>query len=246
MKAPDRRSAELNELGWWSRWAKLRWHGDGYLLTSDWLAEPFFNRAGAITCAGAKRTAVWAERELSRRGVNPTFLGYEDCDATSYLIASGYRRVDAMTVLFSTGSTWKGGGRWKVEPSSSAQEWTSAYLRSFYGNEGLTEVVTPIVASLSRSPAATLLESRVDCEVAGVLAIFRTRGIAGIYCVGTTPEHRREGVATSLLAKARETAGSEGRALVLQTLISDGVLQFYLDRGFQPSHTKAVLEKRLK
>ncbi|MDG7033625.1 MAG: GNAT family N-acetyltransferase [Nitrososphaerota archaeon] len=106
--------------------------------------------------------------------------------------------------------------------------------------------MTPIVASLSQSRAVTLLESRADDEVTGVLAIFRTKGIAGVYCVGTTPEHRREGVATSLLSKAKEIADSEGRALVLQTLKSDGVLNFYLDRGFEPLYTKAVLEKRLK
>ena len=246
MKAPDRRSAELNELGWWSRWAKLTWRGDGYLMTSEELPEPFFNHAGALTCRGTKRTAVWAERELFSRGKNATFLGFEDCEATSYFIASGYRRVDVMAVLSSGGPAESSGDRWKMPPSASPQEWTSAYLRSFYGGEGLTDVVTPIVASLSQSRAVTLLESRADGEVAGVLAIFRTREIAGVYCVGTTPEHRRQGVATSLLAKAKEIADSEGRAIVLQTLKSDGVLKFYLDRGFEPLYTKAVLEKRLK
>ena len=246
MKAPDRRSVELNELGWWSRWAKLTWRGDGYLMTSEELPEPFFNHAGALTCRGAKRTAVWAERELFRRGKNAAFLGFEDCEATPYSIASGYRRVDVMAVLTSGGPAEGRGDRRKIPPSTSPQEWTSAYLRSFYGDEGLTDVVTPIISSLSQSQAVTLLESRADGEVAGVLAIFRTRGIAGVYCVGTTPEHRREGVATSLLAKAKEIADSEGRTIVLQTLKSDGVLKFYLNRGFEQLYTKAVLEKRLK
>ncbi|MCL4355106.1 MAG: GNAT family N-acetyltransferase [Nitrososphaerota archaeon] len=246
MKAPDGRSAELNELGWWSRWAKLSWRGDGYLMTSEEFPEPFFNHAGALTCRGAKRTAAWAERELFRRGKNSTFLGFEDCEATPFFIALGYRRVDVMAVLSSAGRAKSRRGGRKMLPSPSPREWASAYLRSFYGDEGLTAVVTPIVASLSQSRAVTLLESRADDEVTGVLAIFRTKGIAGVYCVGTTPEHRREGVATSLLSKAKEIADSEGRALVLQTLKSDGVLNFYLDRGFEPLYTKAVLEKRLK
>ena len=62
-------------------WAKLRWRGDGYLLTSDELTEPFFNHAGTLGCRAMKSTADWAERELSRRGMSSTFLGFEDCAA---------------------------------------------------------------------------------------------------------------------------------------------------------------------
>lgn len=227
-------------------WAKLRWRGDGYLLTSDELTEPFFNHAGTLGCRAMKSTADWAERELSRRGMSSTFLGFEDCAATSSLVASGYRQVDVMAVLSSRGLQGSRGDSRRVTASNSPQDWASAYLRSFYGDEDLTDVVTPIVASLSRYSEVTLLQSKVGGEVAGVLAVFRTGGVAGVYCVGTTPEHRKEGVATSLLAKARETADSEGRVLVLQTLKSDGVLNFYLNRGFGSLHTKAVLEKRLK
>ena len=78
------------------------------------------------------------------------------------------------------------------------------------------------------------------------MAMFRTRGIVGAYCVGTVPEFRKKGVATALLARARQIATEEGRSLILQTLNSDGVLQFYLRRGFEVIYSKKVLTRKLK
>jgi len=148
-----------------------------------------------------------------------------------------------MTVLISKGSVGEGGRGQRIGPAASSEGWTAAYLNAFYGSEDLAGVVNPIVASLLKVRAATLLESKVKGETAGVLALFRTPGIIGTYCIGTVPEYRRKGVATGLLAKARQIAESEGRALVLQTLTSDGALQFYLDKGFKVMYSKLVLEK---
>ena len=246
MREPDRRSVELNELGWWSKWAKLRWRDDGYVLYSDKFKEPFFNRGGSLTCRAAAPAAAWVERALSQRKMTPTFLAFEDCRAAEKLTASSYVREDTMAVLSSRGPVGGVAGAQAVSPSASSDEWASAYLRSFYGDEALVGPVASIVSSLFHSRGVTLLESRARGEVAGVLAIFRTRGVAGVYCVGTVPEHRRRGVASGLLTRAKKLADAEGRSLVLQTLESDGALGLYLARGFGVMYTKAVLQKRLK
>jgi len=80
-------------------------------------------------------------------------------------------------------------------------------------------------------------------ETAGVLAIFRTEGLAGVYCVGTVPKHRRRGVAGALLSKAEAIAGNEGRRLILQSLASDVSARFYLERGFKALYCKQLLSK---
>ncbi|MDE1852315.1 MAG: GNAT family N-acetyltransferase [Thaumarchaeota archaeon] len=247
MEAPDRRAAELNEVRWWSRWARLRWRGEGYLLTSKPLAEPFFNRAGALTCGGVAGTAPWAESFLSRLGMSSTVVVFDSCPAAKKLLASGYMEVDSMAVLLSKSPIrreWDEGK--EIETSRSPRSWTAAYLRSFYGDEGLAGVVAPIVAPLLKAKAVTLLESRVRGKTAGVLAIFRTPGIAGVYCVGTVPEFRGLGVATALLARAREIAAAEERSMVLQTLWSDGLLRFYMERGFEEMYSKRLLERKFK
>jgi GNAT superfamily N-acetyltransferase len=147
-----------------------------------------------------------------------------------------------MIVLLSKGRIADGRPH-PVDVSKDPDSWTRAYLRSFYGDVELTDPVRPIVSSLLKSKQATFLESRAAGAMAGVLALFRTPGVVGVYCVGTVPEHRNQGVATSLLAEARRIADTEERTMILQSLKSDGTLKFYLDRGFEKLHTKLVLEK---
>jgi GNAT superfamily N-acetyltransferase len=239
-----RREFELNEVRWWSRWARLERHGGGFLLSSEVFSEPFFNRAGAFACGDLPGTATWAERKLLRRGLNSTVLAFGDCKEADSLLASGYTEVDTMTVLRPRKPM-----RSRRVPGSdivisrSAPGWTSAYLRAFYGSESLASRVLPIVSRLARSKDTTLLESVTHGRTDGVLAIFRTKGLAGVYCVGTIPVARGKGVATGLLERAQEFASAEGRQLFLQTLASDNVLEFYTKRGFEPIYSKRVLEK---
>jgi len=246
LKRPSRRDLELNELRWWSNWARLAWFGSsGYLLTSDELTEPFFNRAGALACAGVNEVAAWAEQKLAARGSDVTITVFDSCHrAASALEASGYKPADTMTVLLSNGPVAaEGTPQAAIVARPSAESWTRAYLGAFYGDQRLASSVTPIVSRLMKVRAATLLEARVGGEAAGVLAIFRTKGLAGVYCVGTVPEHRRRGVAGSLLARAREIAEAEGRELILQSLASDGSERYYLRRGFVALYSKRLLSK---
>ncbi len=246
MRIPDRRDAELNEVRWWSRWATLRWQGEGYLLSSGELNEPFFNRSGALTCGAVLATTAWAERALFSAGLDSTLLVFDSCSAAKKLIMSGYLQTDNMTVLGSGRPPRGGGPEIGVRTTKDSEDWTSVYLRSFYGDERLRDVIRPIISPLVNLRVVTLLESRMRGETAGVLALFRTPGILGVYCVGTVPEFRKRGVATALLGRAGQIASEEGRSLILQTLMSDGALQFYLRRGFKAMYSKLVLTRKLK
>ena len=210
------------------------------------MKEPFFNRAGALTCGEVRSTAAWAEGTLRATGMASTVLAFDSCTAAKGLFALGYKQTDTMTVLCSTVPPREAEPKLEVRPSIDSDDWTIAYLRSFYGDEALADVVRPIVSPLQKSRAADLLEAKIGGETAGVLAIFRTPGICGVYCVGTVPEYRKRGVATALLARARQVASGEGRSLILQTLRSDGLLQFYLRRGFKAAYSKRVLTREFK
>lgn len=230
---------------WWSKWARLRWRGDGYLLTSEEFAEPFFNRAGALTCEAVAGAARWSEGELSRTGRGPTFLVFESCRGASSLLASGYAMVDRMSVLEWKGPTAGAGGGGPTVVSSDPKEWADAYLDSFYGERALEGVVTSVAARLLGARGVSLFESRADGKTAGVMALFKTPGLLGLYCLGTTPGQRGQGIATGLLASAANIARRERRKLVLQTLVSDGAAEFYQKRGFVEMYSKLVLERRL-
>jgi GNAT superfamily N-acetyltransferase len=247
LKRPSQKGLELNEVRWWSKWAQVNWFGSkGYLLTSQDFREPFFNRAGTFACEGVSETAAWAEKELTSRGMSSTFLAFDSCArAARALEDSGYKPFDTMTVLISNGRVGgEGAAQAKIIASPSAESWTRAYLAAFYGGQDLAACVTDTVRTLLKARAATLLEARFHDETAGVLAIFRTRGLAGVYCLGTVPEHRRKGVAETLLQRAKEIADEEGRKLILQSLSSEGSEGYYTKRGFVPLYSKRMLRKQ--
>jgi GNAT superfamily N-acetyltransferase len=246
LRSPSREALELNEAYWWSNWAHIVWLGSsGYLLTSESFRETFFNRACILNCRGVDATVAWAEGRLMGYDTVSTVTIFDSCTKTARgLQASGYRPVDTMTVLLSSRP---------AKPASSVQvtiserpapdSWTRAYLEAFYGDQELAPHVTPIVARLRTLNAVTLLEAMVGDETAGVLAIFRTEDLAGVYCVGTIPEHRRKGVAGSLLSRAKDITGAEGRHLFLQSLASDVTTRYYLQRGFRVLYSKQLLSK---
>ena len=246
MGNPSRRDLELNEARWWSNWANFARSGSyGYLLTSNDFREPFFNRACILNCRGVDATVAWAEEKLMAHGTESLVTIFDSCTkAVRDLRASGYRPVDKMTVMVADGSGKPGSpGSVSIEDRPAADGWTRAYLEAFYGNQELAPHTTPIVTRLLELEAATLLEARVVGETAGVLALFRTKGLAGVYCVGTVPEHRRKGVAGALLSRAKFIAGVEGRRLVLQVLASDVSTHYYLERGFKELYSKQLLSK---
>ena len=246
MENPSREDTELNEARWWSNWARLTWlDSAGYLLTSGDFGEPFFNRACILNCRGVDATVAWAEERLTAQGTGPIITIFDSCNkAARGLRASGYRRVDRMTVMLSSGQG-KSASQAPVTINGrpAADNWTRAYLEAFYGDKELAPTVTPIVVRLLKLRSVTLLEARTEGETAGVLAIFRTRGLAGVYCVGTIPEHRSKGVASALLSKATAMAAAEGRHLILQALASDVPSSFYLERGFRILYSKQMMSK---
>ena len=132
-----------------------------------------------------------------------------------------------------------------VEPArgSGLADWSKVYLLSFYGDLGLMAPVNEVVQALGHLRRETLLIGRLEGRPAGVVALFRTPGVLGVYCVGTLPEFRGRGVAETLLESARRIGVSEDRRMVIQTIRSDGYEAYYLRRGFKTLYLKALLSK---
>jgi GNAT superfamily N-acetyltransferase len=217
------------------------------VLTSRVFREPFFNRACFLECRAVGEHLAEAERALGRTGLATTVTVNQSClSSRRVLEAAGYRPSETMIVMLSSGRTMPPESEVHVLRTSpkTLPDWVRAYLLSFYGDEALLAAASKTVQRLAKSRTVTLLEARLGGEVAGVLALFRSPGLIGIYCVGTVPKFRRKGVAGALLRRSSEIAASEGRRLALQTLESDGVEAFYKKRGFAELYRKMLLEKQ--
>ena len=248
MADPSVRDCEKNEVDWWSHWADVRWFGtDAWLIESDLFEEYFMNRGGFLQCDHAEESFVRMEPFFARRGLAPHFFVQDGCTETiRRMNAEGYRAVDGMSVLTPDHISIVTNRDLRVEVVSEAglDDWSTVYLESFYGERRLKDAVMPITKSLSADGhESVLLLGRIEGKPAGVLALHRTPGLLGVYCVGTLPQFRGRAVAATLIDAALGTGREEGRHVVLQTIASDGYENYYRERGFKRLYSKTLLKK---
>jgi ribosomal protein S18 acetylase RimI-like enzyme len=237
---------ELNEVGWWAEWGSVRWlDPESYLLTSRDLDEPFFNRGGLLSCGAPAESIARIEKVFRDSGREPVVSVFDSCRKLSTSLRKmGYTHLDKMTVMRLSRPNIRPNRAVSIRRTTDVGSWCDAYLLSFYGDLSLKPRVLPILSRLARSRRVTMLEANFRGRLAGVTALYRTPDLLGLYCLGTVPECRRMGVAHSLLDEARRVAKSEGRTLVLQSLVSEGAVSFYYKSGFKKLYIKNMLRGR--
>jgi GNAT superfamily N-acetyltransferase len=243
----DKKAIELNEVEWWSKWGRVRWLGSRcYVLSSRDFGEPFFNRAGFLSCDASNDDLRRIEADFARASQVPHIMLLESCTRSGSLLKGhGYADVDRMVVMSSGSDPIQRSEGVLVRPAASrdVNEWCETYLLSFYGALLQKPQVLRIVKRLSRLDKVTLLVAEFDGRVAGVTALYRSPGLLGLYCLGTVPTLRGRGVARSLLGSAQGIAAAEGRTLVLQSLLSEETHPFYRRFGFHKLYVKRFLQR---
>lgn len=87
-----------------------------------------------------------------------------------------------------------------------------------------------------RAAGAKLYFGLVDGEPVATTLLSSTKGVAGIYNVGTLRHARRTGLAKALMAQA--LADAEGADVVTLQVAPEGFVErFYLDLGFEPIYS---------
>lgn len=237
---------ESNELEWWSHWACAERVQEGYLLYSREFLEPLFNHAGLLQPPlDPKGFISHVEKRYRELGLQASFFivggTQEYSPVEQNLAGKGYRVVDQMHVMRLKGSIrTKANVEVVVADRTMVDAWSEVYVASFGEDPKLLVAVKRIVASVVENPAVKLLIAKHEGTPSGVLALYTSGGVTGVYCVGTLREKRRKGVATTLLAHAAQHALKTHTELVLQTFESDGVVGFYTGLGFRRLHTKNV------
>ena len=241
---------ELNEVSWWSNWAETKWlDKNAYLLLSRDFSEYFFNRGGFLTVTKKAEPAVeLMEAEFAKRNLAPHIFIQSDSLGPSLLqglAKKGYRIADQMSVMEAENPSFKVNDGLSIEMGidDAVDRWAKVYLQSFYGENSLLKPVTDILNRVSKNKDATLILASKDGRPVGALALFRTPGLMGTYCVGTVPGMRRAHVASSMLDFSTKLAKNEGRRLILQTILSDSVEPLYVRVGFRRVYLKELFAK---
>jgi hypothetical protein len=241
------RDLELNEVGWWSHWSDVQWIGEkSYVMLSPDFDEYFFNRAGFVDCSNGLDAVAKIEARFEAAVRPPIFSVQSECKELAALLNSrGFTSFDDMSVMQLSQLEMKKATGLKVKQGQEVEttDWADTYELSFYGNLSLQRPVARIVDRLAEDPSVVLVSGEKDGKSFGVLAAFRTSGLLGIYCIGTRQENRRSGVAGSMIHEASKIASAEGRLLVLQTIVSDEVEDFYTRGGFRRLYLKHLMRQ---
>jgi hypothetical protein len=238
---------ELNEVSWWSNWAETLWlDKDAYLLFSKDFSEYFFNRGGFLNVTDrAAGTVDRMEAEFAARGLTPhVFLQSDSLTPRllKNLAKKAYRIADQMSVMEVESPSFKVNGELTLELGidGKLKQWADVYLSAFYGDTKLMKPVLAVLTRVSENREAGLLLASLGERPVGALALFRSQGMLGVYCVGTVPDLRRAHVASTMLDFSNRLAVGEGRKLILQTILSDSVEVLYTKLGFRRVYTKEL------
>src|SRR5437899_2317559 len=195
---PIERSNELNELGWWSHWARLTWLSKScYRLTSREFREPLFNHAGFLEAKKKPDELVkLAESKYLGEGVDPAFFLQrlpEYAHTRNLLLNRGYTVTDRFLVLRLAGANPKrvSGVTCRLIGTEKLDAWCETYLRAFYGDLSLLKSVVASVKKALGEGRTRLVLASVRRKRAGTPAIYKRRGIRGGYCVVTMPPFRQ-------------------------------------------------------
>jgi GNAT superfamily N-acetyltransferase len=120
--------------------------------------------------------------------------------------------------------------------------WVDVFCRSF-DSMHIRDEVTTIISKHYRK--LTLLVANYCLDKvkypAGCCLLFEKSERIGLYCLGTTHDFRRKGVASQLVGRAVKMAkNNDYNSIIVQTLTREGYDEFYKRLGFRTIYRKML------
>ena len=247
MKKPIELGDALNEFGWWSSWAKpFRPTRESYGLLSKGFPEPLFNRVVFLSPPKNPHKLIpEIVRHFRANGVSPSFFAQDTqkfAPTRTAIVENGLRRIDRFLIMELLEPRFQHDGMTSTHmvQRSELVLWSRIYLKAFYGNEILLEEVLRSVKTAHLKCDNRLLLATRKGKIVGTMALHVSDGYAGVYCLGTLPSMRGKGVASSMLAVAHEYASKLQAKTILQVFETDGIGDFYMERGFRRLYDEEV------
>ncbi len=130
----------------------------------------------------------------------------------------------------------------KVVDKNNLNIWIDLFCRSFNSIETKNEVTTIISQHYEKF---TLLVAYYYIDEirypAGCCSLFEKNETIGLYCLGTTYQFRKKGVARELISNAAKIAKNKGYdSIILQTLTKERYEEFYKRLGFKTLYKKML------
>jgi len=205
--------------------------------------DPFFNRVTDITCKEFCTMLDLVEGEFAKRRVKSFVYCLSNERLKTELQKRGFVLYDTMSVLLHE-------GRYKIKyhkdiviekiDRNKIDEWVDLFCSSFDAEDWREEIVYRISNSFNM---LQLYVAYVKSSPAGCVALFTKNSLFGLYCLGTLAKYRRTGVAAALISASADIAKNNDLKLFLQSFKADGLINYYVKRGFTQIYTKEIYTK---
>lgn len=215
----------------WSSKKKMEC-GDLFLNPSL-LNDIFFNKLTNVTCINE---SMINETILEFGKINSQVfvysLNYPEFE--NFLIKRNFTHYDTQYVLkkektFSTKTRAQ-----KITPENS-MIWSEIFCKA-YDRADWIQTVDSIVKN-----SALQMEYYVDNTHSSCMALIEKHSILGLYCLGTIPEKRNQGLALGLIDFALWKVNDKKlEFLMLEAYQKDNILDFYKKLGFEILYEKKV------
>ena len=230
--------------------------GHAILYSNRRIPSTEFNHASRVNVTESETDKVIADvvRHYTSMKVNPCF---EVSPATQpQTFASSLLRRNFKLALEEDVMVYRGKGkRFKVSPDvkvvatdgSLVDVWIDVFMKGFAVPVVLRDAFLDMLGKASQHEGTKSYLGYFQGKPAGVCALLSFNNVGGIFNVGTTPEHRRKGIATALLHKTiGDSLSSGNNPLYLFTRKGSDAERLYSNLGFQVAYTRRLYELQLQ
>ena len=225
---------ESNDMGFTGMWSSKTKFDCGILYSNPKFSDDvFFNKLTGVTCVSEDMVDK-AIDHFRKNNLVPYVYSVNYPEFDSLLEKKGFSHYDIQHVLKRRITHTEETGAVKITHDS-IDVWTQIFCKA-YDCPTWSESVTSILEKSLQSVGYFVDESGSSC-----MALYEKDSVLGLYCLGTVPNKRNRGTATSLIDFASSEVHSKNlEFLMLETYGKDNLLEFYSKLGFEQVYSKTV------
>jgi len=225
---------ESNDNSFTGIWSSVQQLECGTLfLNPNFLDDLFFNKLTNVSCISEQMIEESIEK-FQKNCLRPYIYSINYPEFENMLEKKGFAYYDTQYVLKKSTIPTKKSNCIKITPGD-ISIWTRIFCDAYECQEWVESVHAILENSLS-SVDYYMDESHSSC-----MALYEKSSVLGLYCLGTIPNRRRQGSASSLIDFALYEVNSRNlEFLMLETYEKDNLLKFYYNLGFDMLYAKKI------
>jgi GNAT superfamily N-acetyltransferase len=225
---------ESNDNGFTGVWSDTIHLDCGLLFLNPKLVDDvFFDKLTGVTCISQTMIDKSVE-QFQKNHSKPYVYSLNYPEFENLLRKKGFTYHDTQHVLKKRATPTKKSDAIKIT-SDNTTLWASIFCKSYDCLDWAGSVNSILENSLHH------VDYFVDKSHSSCMALYQKDFILGLYCLGTMPDKRNQGNASTLIDFALYEANSRNlEFLILETYEMDGLMEFYSKLGFEKLYHKTV------